>query len=131
MKMIIGGAYQGKTAFAENLTGILPQEWIDGAACAPDDIYTCRGIRNFHEYIRRVLQAGGDPARLPAELSAELMTRNPKIVIVTNELGYGIVPMDPEDRSWREADGRICAALAAEADEVWRVICGIGQKLKG
>lgn len=127
MKMIIGGAFQGKTAFAEKLTGIRPEEWIDGAVCAKDDIFSCRGIRNFHEYVRRMLQNGADLSALPAELSS----RNPEIVIVTNELGYGIVPMDPEERSWRETDGRICTALAARAGEVWRVICGIGRQLKG
>lgn len=127
MKMIIGGAFQGKTAFAESLTGILPEEWIDGADCAAEDIFSCRGIRNFHEYIRRALRDGLNPAELPGQL----IRRNPEIVIVTNELGYGIVPMDPEERSWRETDGRVCAVLAAQADEVWRVVCGIGQKLKG
>ena len=49
---------------------------------------------------------------------------------MTNELGYGIVPIDPFDRSWRELTGRICTELAEHADEVTRVVCGIPVVLK-
>ena len=56
---------------------------------------------------------------------------NPEICIVTNELGYGVVPIEPFDRKWREKTGRICTELAAKADSVTRVVCGIGILLKG
>ena len=127
MIMIIGGAWQGKTAFAGTLTGLAPDKWTDGLTCDREALFSCEGILHFHEYVRRALREGWDLSGLLERLMAE----NPGIVIVTNELGYGIVPMDPEERSWREADGRLCALLAAEASEVWRVICGIGQKIKG
>ena len=65
-----------------------------------------------------------------AELE-ELLQKNPEICIVTNELGYGVVPIEPFDRKWREKTGRICTELAAKADSVTRVVCGIGILLKG
>jgi hypothetical protein len=66
-----------------------------------------------------------------AETFAErLCACNPEILIVSNELGYGVVPMEKADRLWREAAGRICCALASRADEVVRVVCGIGQRIK-
>ena len=37
----------------------------------------------------------------------------------------------PSDRKWREKTGRICTELAAKADSVTRVVCGIGILLKG
>ena len=126
MKMIIGGAFQGKAAFAEKTMEIRPEEWADGGSCGRDELFTCRGIRNFHLYVRRALAEGWDADALPEQLEE----KNPGVLIVTNELGYGIVPMDPEERTWRETDGRLCARLAAYADEVWRVTCGIGQRLK-
>ena len=41
-----------------------------------------------------------------------------------------IVPMEAEERTYRECTGRILEGLAAQADEVVRVVCGIGQKIK-
>ena len=38
--------------------------------------------------------------------------------------------MDPELRAWREACGRMNSYLASQADEVWRLFCGIPQRLK-
>ena len=56
--------------------------------------------------------------------------QNPRIVIVTNEVGYGIVPMEKEERVWRELCGRTCTNLASFADEVVRVCCGIVGRIK-
>ncbi len=59
-----------------------------------------------------------------------LYKKNPNLVIVSNELGYGVVPMEKKDRLWRERVGRVCTCIAARADEVVRVVCGIGTRLK-
>lgn len=54
-----------------------------------------------------------------------------KDVVVCNEVGCGIVPMDAGERAWRDRVGRICALLAAKADRVVRVCCGIPVCIKG
>jgi adenosyl cobinamide kinase/adenosyl cobinamide phosphate guanylyltransferase len=59
-----------------------------------------------------------------------ILANNPDIVIIVDELGCGIVPMDPYDRMYRELTGRICCKLAKEAKEVHRVISGIGMVIK-
>ena len=51
-------------------------------------------------------------------------------VITSDEVGLGIVPLDRKVREWREATGRALCRIAAEADEVYRVSCGIGMKIK-
>ena len=66
-----------------------------------------------------------------SHLAEMLMTQNPDVVIVTDEIGYGIVPADPFEREYREMAGRICTELAAYAKRVDRVICGIGKEIKG
>ena len=38
---------------------------------------------------------------------------------------------DAETREWREAVGRMNAALAAQADTVTRIFCGLPLELKG
>uniref|UniRef100_I5AQY4 Adenosylcobinamide kinase n=1 Tax=Eubacterium cellulosolvens (strain ATCC 43171 / JCM 9499 / 6) TaxID=633697 RepID=I5AQY4_EUBC6 len=126
MKMIIGGAYQGKTAYAEQKYRIASADWIDGATCSMEEIYSCTAIRNFHSYIRRYI-----PDRLsPEDLCAGLIERNPELILVSDEVGCGLVPMDLGDRRYREYVGQICTKLAAFSEEVVRVNCGIGTVLK-
>jgi len=52
------------------------------------------------------------------------------LIIICDELGCGIIPLDASDRQYREDVGRIMCSLAEKAGHVYRVICGIGQKLK-
>lgn len=59
-----------------------------------------------------------------------LMQRYPDISFICNEIGNGIVPMDPEERLWREVTGRVLIHLAREADHFERVIAGMGQVIK-
>ena len=49
---------------------------------------------------------------------------------VSQEVGYGVVPMDAFDRKYREAVGRVCTGLASKSKKVTRVVCGIGTVIK-
>ena len=125
MILVTGGCFQGKTEYALEKFQISRDEAADGRTCPLHMIYTTKLLYHFHEYIRRLIKE-------EQELSVEeLLQKNPEICIVTNELGYGVVPIEPFDRKWREKTGRICTELAAKADSVTRVVCGIGILLKG
>ncbi len=52
-------------------------------------------------------------------------------VVIATEVGGGVVPLDPAERAGREAAGRLSCLLAARADTVIRVVCGLPQVLKG
>lgn len=52
-------------------------------------------------------------------------------VIVSNEVGHGIVPDNRLARRFREAQGRLNIALAREADVAVLVVAGLPQILKG
>ncbi len=52
-------------------------------------------------------------------------------VMVSNEVGHGIVPDNAMARHFREAQGRLNIALAAEAELAIQVIAGLPQVLKG
>lgn len=52
------------------------------------------------------------------------------IVIVTNELGMGIVPSNRLSRLFRDIAGRMNQIVAAACDEVYLVVSGIPMKIK-
>lgn len=54
-----------------------------------------------------------------------------KQVVIASEIGGGVVPVDPQQRAGREAAGRLGCLLAARADTVIRVFCGIPTVIKG
>ena len=126
MIIIIGGAFQGKKQYAERVTGIPGDQMTDGADCSLEEIYSCQCLYHFHEWIRARLQEDRDMSHL----EEELLRVNPDIVLISNELGYGVVPVDAFDRKYREAVGRICTKMAAAAKRVVRVTCGIGTVIK-
>ena len=64
-----------------------------------------------------------------AKLADEL-TANYDIILAT-EVGGGVVPMDAAERAAREAAGRLACLLAARADCVVQLFCGIPTVLKG
>lgn len=84
----------------------------------------------------------GDPqtwdyASLEAQVEREIdaliaaCRRSPAtVVLVTNEVGMGIVPENRLARYFRDIAGRINQKLAVAADEVWLVVSGIGVKIK-
>lgn len=80
---------------------------------------------------------GWDYSALEAEIEQEITgliracQRCPSpVVLVTNEVGMGIVPENTLARHFRDIAGRMNQRLAQAADEVWLVVSGIGVKIK-
>lgn len=51
-------------------------------------------------------------------------------ILVTNEVGSGVVPESFLGRLFRDLAGRANQAAAAAADEVWWTVCGLPQRIK-
>lgn len=126
MKLIIGGAFQGKKEYAKQQFHLTDAEMCDGGKAAYEDIFGCKCLYHFHEWVKRGMQENRDFENLENRIARE----NPELVIISNELGYGVVPMDAFDREYREKTGRICTKLAAKSSQVIRVVCGIGTVIK-
>ena len=126
MQLISGGAYQGKLDYALALTGRKESDVADGMVCSMQELLEKPLVNHFHLWIDRMLKEEQEVTTLVDQI----MEHNPGIVIIVDELGCGIVPMDPYARKYRELTGRICCRLAKEAEEVHRVICGIGTVIK-
>ncbi|GIW48651.1 MAG: adenosylcobinamide kinase/adenosylcobinamide phosphate guanyltransferase [Caloramator sp.] len=52
------------------------------------------------------------------------------LVLVTNEVGYSIVPENKIARAFRDIQGRVNVRLGSLCDEVFLVVCGIPVKIK-
>ena len=124
MKFITGGAYQGKLDYARKLYP--GAEWADGAGCSLKELLSCGAVDHFHLFVRRWLQEG----KTPQELIRAILDKNRDLIIVCDEIGCGLVPTDAFEREYRESVGRICTQLVEYADEVYRVTCGIGGRLR-
>jgi adenosylcobinamide kinase / adenosylcobinamide-phosphate guanylyltransferase len=64
------------------------------------------------------------------DLARYLRTAWPRSVVVTNEVGSGIVPGDPLSRLFQDLQGMANQAFARESDEVYLCACGIPLRLK-
>ena len=94
MEMIIGGAYQGKTEYARKQ---YPQlRWSDGGSVTEEELMNAQGVTGFQQYIRSELENGKDVS----DLAEKIICKNPDIVLVSQEVGYGVVPVDAFDRKY-------------------------------
>lgn len=133
MKLVIGGYAQGKLGYVlskyhlkENQVwdGVLPdKETLQANGLLPDGQVV---INHFHQWVKACMSDGG----CPEEELLSFLGYCPYCMIISDEIGNGIVPMDAFERDYRERVGRMLIELAKKAEEVERVICGIGQKIK-
>ena len=126
MILIMGGAYQGKLEYAREKYNI-----------AEEDIFFCSqdlaqldlnkkliyGLENFtFACVKEGLEA-------KTILEQNIDKLSDKIIICA-DISQGIVPMDKDQRDWREMTGRAMLYLGKQADTVTRVFCGLAHQLK-
>jgi len=85
----------------------------------------------MHEAAQRGEELHEDQvATLAEQLGAAARRHQGRTIIVTNEVGFGIVPDNPAARRFRDLTGRCNQVVAATADEVVLVCCGLPLRLK-
>lgn len=123
MILVIGGAYQGKEAYVRN------QLLKESAGMCGE----CEIINAYHLKIKEQMKAGEEPLEA-AKALLEAVEGQPEggrtLVVICDEVGCGVVPMDAFERAWREKVGRVCCYFAKEAAQVIRVVCGVGNRIK-
>ncbi|XOF34938.1 MAG: bifunctional adenosylcobinamide kinase/adenosylcobinamide-phosphate guanylyltransferase [Candidatus Electrothrix sp. YB6] len=67
---------------------------------------------------------------LAEELGRAARNHLGEVILVTNEVGMGIVPENPAARHYRDLIGRSNQIIAAFADQVFLVSCGIPVQIK-
>jgi adenosylcobinamide kinase/adenosylcobinamide-phosphate guanylyltransferase len=68
-------------------------------------------------------------ARVEQEIN-ELLALQAHVILVSNEVGMGLVPPYPVGRVFRDALGRINQAAAAACAEAYLVVAGVPLRLK-
>ena len=100
MELYIGGTAQGKKVYVTQVRGIAEARIWD----------------NFEEWFREKLQESAPKSLSPEAESMAYLEKHPDTVIICDEVGNGIVPLDSFEREYRE--------------RVERIVCGIGQRIK-
>ncbi|MBW7571278.1 bifunctional adenosylcobinamide kinase/adenosylcobinamide-phosphate guanylyltransferase [Caproiciproducens faecalis] len=127
MELYIGGYAQGKLNYVLNKTGIPISKVYDAAETVPGCSLTEAAVINhFHILVKNFLLEGKNPE----EFIRKILIENPGLIIISDEVGNGIVPADAQKREYRERLGRLLCNLAEKAERVERILCGIGQKIK-
>lgn len=86
-------------------------------------------INHLHMWVKDLLQNGMEEVEVQSRILS-WMQRHPDVIVICDELGNGIVPLEKMDRIWREQTGRLTVELAKQAGRVERILCGLSQRLK-
>jgi adenosylcobinamide kinase/adenosylcobinamide-phosphate guanylyltransferase len=101
------------------------------AALAASDGVGPRLVDCLTLWLSNLMAAGRDWQPEADRLSQALAVQQAPVVLVTNEVGLGIVPDNALARAFRDAQGLLNRQIAAQACEVALVVAGLPLMLKG
>lgn len=105
-----------------DLTGAIGAEAAEGRSLLVD----CLTL-----WLSNLLHAECDPRAETETLVAALEEAPGRIVLVSNEIGLGLVPMEALSRRFRDEQGWLNQRIAAVADRVEFIAAGLPLVLKG
>lgn len=126
MILIIGGYAQGRLAYV-----------MENYNLKMDDVFNLKEeefsywngqkiIYNAESLVTKWLREEKNPCKEIEVILPELKDT----IVITQEVGCGLVPVTAEQRLWREEVGRFNVYLAENSETVIRVCCGLGMKIK-
>jgi adenosylcobinamide kinase / adenosylcobinamide-phosphate guanylyltransferase len=84
-------------------------------------------------WLSNLLGSGVPDSDIPDRVSGLLKAihaMQSRVIVVTNELGMGMVPFDPETRRFRDLAGHVNQQFARAADRVYFVVSGCSVQVK-
>ena len=81
-------------------------------------------------WLSNLMHAGQDWSNETTRLAERLRAQKSPVVLVTNEVGLGIVPDNPLARQYRDAAGLMNQMIAQAADEVEFIVAGLPIRVK-
>ena len=124
MKLIIGGAFQGKLDYAKAAYGLTDA-----------DVFTCTGTNiDFSKKCIASISEFTYACVLKNISPLEIFQKNRELwkdsILICQDIFCGVVPLGADQRAWRRETGLLCQYLSREAESVTRIFCGLEQKLK-
>lgn len=108
MILITGARYSGQKEYITDALHLGDAEFEACAVCEVQDLLReCEDVDSVFELVRN------------------------KRIVIASEVGCGVVPLDKDERMFRERAGELAQRLAKEADTVIRTVCGLPQFIKG
>lgn len=148
MILIVGGSHQGKSRAAlrhfNRVNGMESSSVLDGRMMEKrgfggvEELYEALlsadvilHLEKLFEYLMRETENPEDfGSAFLLQMEAREKAEGRERVLTADEIGCGIVPLDPFERDYREREGRFCQRVAAQAREVYRILCGLEMRLK-
>lgn len=117
MVLITGGAYSGMEEFALQL------------------YVKQNNTKKMHTvFIHKIIEDFYDKGEPLTKFLQNWILKNEiegvELLLIHEEVGCGLIPDSKEKRENREIQGRAGCFFAEKADEVYRVCCGLGLKIK-
>lgn len=126
MDLIFGGAYQGKLDYSKKTFD-----------CHEEDVFYCIDVSTEADFEKKIVYKTEDLVLACVRNGIEAkdyFKKNKTLwentVIICCDISQGIVPMERENREWREMTGRLMTYLGEEAKTVTRIFCGLPQRVK-
>ncbi len=135
LELVIGGRAQGKSAYVRKK---YPHAvYLDEKDLAADGSLLIDAARaqeivlwnHFHLCVRTWQEAGMTMNGMQERIAA-ICKACRHLVIISDEVGNGIVPLQKEDRIYRDLVGNLLISIASKAERVDRIICQIPQQIK-
>lgn len=144
MELYIGGSFQGKLQYVLNkksweASQKLIREWsLEDMGDRIEERVDCfeqlaasdaRVQNHFHNWVALAQQQEKSLEEITAAVK-DFCAAHPEAVIICDEVGSGVVPLEKDKRIYREYVGRVLCVVAERAEHMERIVCGIGQVIK-
>ena len=81
-------------------------------------------------HLEALTRAASDRGETAQQVLDRLLPLTRDAFVISREVGSGVVPLDAAERRWREVHGAVLQGLAARAEHVSRIFCGLEERLK-
>lgn len=125
MIIVFGGSYQGKLDFTLDKFKLNNNDVFVFTKDTKID-YTKKIMYGLEEYIFGAIDRNENPIEF---FETNISKFSDKIIVCT-DISCGIVPLNPVERLHRDNTGKVMQILCRNAEEVYRVFCGIGERIK-
>jgi len=99
-----------------------------------DSRFDCVLIDCLTLLVSNLVLSGKSQAKIIKKMEELLLAINKKeirVIMVSNDVGLGLVPTNKLGREFRDIAGRVNQLVASSSDEVFFIVAGIPMKIKG